>query len=104
MEKTIEITRYTYHRFSSRDEEDAVLFLYDGKANLVGEVIFVGAEQILPAAEQVNGKYRLYYRRSALPEVIDLLRNEGPVFLRWKDGLNTTLSTEYEPIGEGEIG
>ena len=102
MDKTIEITRYTYYRFSSRDDEDAVLFLYDENSNAVGKVVFVGEGQELPAAEQVNGRYRLYYRRSVLQEVIDLLRNEGPIFLRWKDGLNTTLSTEYEPIGEGE--
>ena len=68
-----EVVRYTYHCFSSRERDDVVLFLYDA-----------------------------HYNRSAIPQVIDLLRNESPVYLLWGEGRNTALATDYEPVGEGE--
>ena len=36
------------------------------------------------------------------PQVVDLLRNESPVYLLWGEGRNTALATGYEPVGEGE--
>jgi hypothetical protein len=33
---------------------------------------------------------------------LDLLRNEGPIELRWAGPFDSCLSTEYEPVGEGE--
>ncbi len=65
-------------------------------------MFFVSDAGTLPPARAVDGKYVLYYRRSRLSDVVDLLRNEGPIYLIWDGAANTTLSTEYEPVGEGE--
>jgi hypothetical protein len=51
----------------------------------------------------VGGRVGLYFRRSQLPAVVDLLRNEGPVELRWKGPFDTCLSTAYERVGDGEL-
>jgi hypothetical protein len=96
------VAKYTYHLFSSRDEDRVVIFLYDEKSDVVGEVFFVGEDEPLPPAQEANGKVALYFRRSQLMDVVDLLRNEGPIRLRWAGPFDTSLSTEYEPIGEGE--
>ena len=40
--------------------------------------------------------------RSSLATVLDLLRNEGPIELRWAGPFDTRLSTALEPVGEGE--
>jgi hypothetical protein len=44
----------------------------------------------------------LYFARSRFSAVLDLLRNEGPIELRWAGPFDSCLSTEYEPVGEGE--
>ncbi len=102
MAGTQEIVQYSYYLFSSRAEDDAVIFLYDGAAEVIAEVLFVADGKDPPPARRTNGRHTLYYRRAQFAEVIDLLRNEGPVYLIWNGERNTTLSTGYEPIGEGE--
>jgi hypothetical protein len=99
--KITEIERYTYYLFGSRNEGAAIIFLYDDKSTVAGEVIFCDDTDPLPAATEEHGKQLLYFRRSALHDVVDLLRNEGPVFLKQDDG-TVALSTGYEPVGEGE--
>ncbi len=101
--RTVQITKYTYHLFSSRTEDAVVLLLYDDKHDVAGEVFFVGDDEPLPPAAEAAGRVALYFRRSQLPAVVDLLRNEGPIYLRWAGPLNTSLCTEYEPVGDGEV-
>ncbi len=96
-----EIERYTYYLFSSRDEGEAIIFLYDDKSTVAAEVIFCDDAEPLPGPKEERGKQLLYFRRSALHDVVDLLRNEGPIYLKQDDGTDA-LSTGYEPVGEGE--
>jgi hypothetical protein len=47
--------------------------------------------------------YYLRFRGTQLPAIVDLLRNEKPVYMHW----NTTstgafIATDKEPVGEGE--
>ena len=98
----IEIRRYTYHCFSSRDRDDVVLFLYDKRSSVVGQVFAVPDGEPLPPAERRDGRAVLYFHRGAIPQIVDLLRNEKPVYLQWNNGRDTALTTGYEPIGEGE--
>jgi hypothetical protein len=102
MSDEIEVSKYTYHCFSSRDRDDVVLFLYDGHAQVIGQVLAVPDGEPLPAAARRNGRVMLYYHRGAIAQVVDLLRNESPVYLLWGEGRNTALATGYEPVGEGE--
>ncbi|MDH5805678.1 MAG: hypothetical protein OEZ54_10920 [Gemmatimonadota bacterium] len=97
-----QIQRYTYHFFSSRSEDDLVILFYDTDSTIIGEARFVRDGSAIPPATEKNGRHLLFFCRSSFPDIIDMLRNEGPVFLRWADGVNTTLSTGYEPVGEGE--
>ena len=98
----IEVIRYTYHCFSSRERNDIALFLYDGHARVIAQVLSVPDGEPLPPAERRDGRAILYYHRAAIPQVVDLLRNESPVYLLWGEGRNTALATGYEPVGEGE--
>ena len=96
------IASYTYHLFSSRTEDDVVIFLYDDEANLVGQVFFAADDLPLPPAAKTRGCVALYFPRSRFSAVMDMLRNEGPIELRWAGPLDSCLSTEFEPVGEGE--
>jgi hypothetical protein len=104
MSDEIEITRYTCHCYSSRMHEDLVLFLYDKQSNVVGQVFAVPEGEALPPAERRDGRVRMYFRRDAIPQVIQMLRDEGPVFLQWNSGRGAALATGYEPVGEREGG
>ena len=96
------VTRYTYHLFSSRPDDDGMIYLYDANADVVGHVCFVPDDQPLPPAAESRGIVALYFPRSRFLDVIDMLRNEGPIELRWGGPLDSCLSTALEPVGEGE--
>lgn len=49
-----------------------------------------------------SGFIRMYMPESALPAVIDMLRNESPIRIYHVSG-NTRLYTGDEPVGEGEV-
>lgn len=105
MAQTIEIKKYCYYLFSSREDATPIIKLYDVNNKNFANVWFEGGSQPLPDAKQLdNGKYILYYRRSALSDMVDMLRNEKPVYLIWqpKGTQNTRISTSSEPVGEGE--
>ena len=105
MAESINIKKYLYYLFSSREDASPVLFLYDDNNSHVAYVYFRGGSQPLPEARQfANGRYALYYRRSTLPEIIDMLRNEKPIYLHWvPEGTNNTrISTTPELVGEGD--
>ena len=86
--------------YSSGDHRPQV-WLLSGNSYL-GQAAFVPDDEPLPA-----GTPRLlFYHRSDFPAVVDLLRNEAPVFLHTTelaDGSHTALMTGVESVGEGEI-
>lgn len=100
--QTIPVTRYTCHLFSSRSEDDVVIFLYGAAADVVGQVFFVADDEPLPPASQTRGVCALHFPRSSFHTVLDMLRNEGPIELRWAGPSDSCLSTTFEPVGEGE--
>ena len=109
MTDTFEISRYVYYPWSSRNPGPAAgppmacALLY-GTTRYLGAIWFVDSTEPLPlATKSSTGIYTLYYRMRDLPTIVDLLRNEKPVFLHFADGINARLSTGEEPVGEGEV-
>ena len=47
--ETIEVIRYTYHCFSSRERNDIALFLYDEHARVIAQVLAVPDGEPLPS-------------------------------------------------------
>lgn len=104
MAETIEIKQYQYYTFSSRDSSiaNSVILLY-GDAGYLGGAFFSTSDEPLKPAEQFpSGVYGLYYDNRDLPVIIDMLRNEKPVYLIYNGADNTRISTTAEPVGEGE--
>ena len=94
------VARYSYHLFSSRTDDEVMIYLYDANTDVVGHVCFAPDDQPLPPAVESRGIVELYFPRSRFLEVIDMLRNEGPIELRWAGPLDSCLSTAAEPVGE----
>ena len=105
MTQSIEIKKYMYYLFSSREDASPVIYLYDKHNTHIGYVYFKSDGNPLDAAKVFsNGKYALFFRRSLFTDVIDMLRNESPVYLHYvpEGENNTRLSTSPEPVGEKE--
>lgn len=78
----------------------AAIGLRDTSSAYVGIIYFYREDYVLPAA-RTTGYVSMFYHISEMPLILDLLRNESPIFLT--SGSNyAQLSTSLEPIGEGE--
>lgn len=96
-----EITRYTYYLNASKNEK-ATVYLYGNRNQIFAVLHFVEQAVDLPSARESGDRRILNYPWSELGAVIDMLRNEGPVYLTTRDDGTVALSTGYEPVGEGE--
>ena len=105
----IQIQNYEYYAFSSRDSSSppsTVVLLYDQSNTMVGSLWFVKEPGALPTAQQAGALYLLAYSYADLPVIVDMLRNESPVYLIVDpagDAVNWRVSTFEEPVGEGEL-
>jgi hypothetical protein len=105
----IQIQNYEYYVFSSRDSSNSpstVILLFDQSNTLVGSLWFVKEPGTLPTAQQSGNLYLLAYSYADLPVIVDMLRNETPVYLivdPTGDVVNWRISTLEEPVGEGEL-
>lgn len=100
-----EITDYKYSLWSTKQ---------DDKANVIcqavgGHVIslqFKGGTASLPLPVKAGGgnpgqnTYILYFRYSDMPNVIDMLRNEKPVYMKYASGtpVQARISTDSGPL------
>jgi hypothetical protein len=82
--------------------------LKDAAGSVVGQLVFLPDTEKLPADSLVNGVYpQLCYHLKDFKNVLDLLRNEKPVWLGYNASMIDTaengIATELaEPVGEGE--
>ena len=104
---TFEVATYEYYDWSSRKTGKTNLNL-KGTGGQTCAVWFVEDPAAnLPAAYQAAPNYyAFYYHHSQLQHLIDMLRNEKPIYVFFFDNggfPNSRISTTDEPVGEGEI-
>jgi len=104
---SIPIQTYSYAQFSSSDT--ASIDLYGVEEKMFAILIFLPEDDpvnLPPAAKGPDGILRLYFKRERLATVIDQLRNESPLVLRFWTGAggnNTHIGTmDLEAVGEAE--
>ncbi len=101
---TIEIKGYRGAMFSSA-ENPSKISLYDAQnKNFASAYIRPESETLPQAYQDSSGRYRLYFHRPRFSELIDLLRNEKPMYVHFWEGAgnNTHIATTREPVGEEE--
>ena len=104
-----QIYRYDVSYYAGGKEEglryQAMIGLRDDHSRLIGVSYFhVDGEVESPAASKTEkGLVVMHYPLSAFSRIIDLLRNESPVFLRHRDSTPfvAAIDTSSEPVGEG---
>jgi hypothetical protein len=88
-------------------EIGAQIYLYDISDNLIAYIFFLKSNSTISLPhDSVNpgGIYEMTMSYSNLPVIIDTLRNENPVYFLWSEELGyASISTNYEPVGDGEI-
>lgn len=82
-----------------------LLFLYDESRELLCNIAFVpDGQQLLKAAASSGGQVNVQLPMSQFDRVIDMLRNEKPVYFSWNSETpSVRLSTNKEPVGEQEL-
>ncbi len=105
-----EIQTYTLDIYSGGSNEKdyayrAVIGLYGTDGPIIGGLYFHRDANTLPKsdAQDVSGYVWCHLLWSDYPSILDMLRNESPVFLRYLDSwAMASLTTSPEPVGEGE--
>ena len=81
----------------------ASIHLFDKDKKLVGNLSFVESGETIKKDAEKDGKIEMYLPASQLTNVVDILRNERPIYIDWQEKLkNAYLGTAQEPVGEGE--
>ena len=69
----------------------------------VGRLNFITDGNSIPESKDLNGLFIINFHESRFSEVVDILRNEKPLYLDLASHLGIgVLQTTKEPIGEGE--
>lgn len=108
---TIEVHSYSVALVPAMDlvgtarAQHPVIFLYDATGRFFARVNFRPPEDLM-GAQYVNLETLplvfMTYPSGDYPVVLDILRNEKPVYLRL-EGTHPILSTSQEPVGDGEV-
>ena len=85
----------------------AIIGLRDESDSLIGAAYFHHETSTMPNTDtqKVTGYISCHYPAEAYPHVIDILRNEKPVFVEFevRAGNVGNIRTSAEPVGEGEL-
>ncbi len=103
-----EIKRYALKIFGgpkgSGQGKRASIYLFNKDNHAIGSIDFWEEGTTLPAdALADNGLIQFSLFMNRYEDVVDMLRNESPVFVAWQESLkNAYIGTSQEPVGEGE--
>ena len=103
--KTFEITEYKYGFFNGETYQNKRMIAHLYQNDQCVAIVNFQKEFHIPHTDN-HGVISLYYRMEDLPGVIDMLRNEKPIYLHYDDrpkNAQALLSTAKELVGEGEV-
>lgn len=108
----VTINRYSIRIYPHGMNHQAYIRLYRTNGTLAGILRFYPPESTMPSHSvsssfPTSGYGTVNYPFSELACVIDLLRNEKPIYFCWVDSTSTTtaygyVGTDQEPVGEEE--
>ena len=106
--KNYDVAYYAGGRNISGHPYRAIIGLRDENNQLVGAAYFHHSSETMPNADtfKATGYISCHYLAEHYAHVLDLLRNEKPVFVEFEAhaGNVANIRTSSEPVGEGEIG
>jgi hypothetical protein len=105
---SFQVASYNFYHWSSRNggSSKTNLNLRGVSGENVGVWFIQEENTALPQAVQHSAaSFSLYYHRSQFEHIVDMLRNEKPIWVHFDNNNgwnNSRISTTDEPVGEGE--
>src|SRR5690348_7674543 len=85
----------------------AIIGLRDDNDKLIGAAYFHHDPRTMPSrdVQKASGYISCHYMAADYPQVLDLLRNEKPVYVEFEASAGdiASIRTGAEPVGEGEL-
>jgi len=85
----------------------AIIGLRDDNNDLIGAAYFHHSTSTMPTSDtmKATGYISCHYLAPDFPHVLDILRNEKPVYVEFevRPGNIASIRTSAEPVGEGEL-
>jgi hypothetical protein len=103
--KKYDVAYYAGARNLNRYPYRAIIGLRDEDDRLIGAAYFHHSSTTMPVADtqKAKGYISCHYLAEHYSEVLDILRNEKPVFVEFEvRGNLANIRTSAEPVGEGE--
>ena len=85
----------------------AIIGLRREDNSLIGAAYFHREDSTLPNTDSRSNSEYIYvhYSESDYPKIVDLLRKEDPVYVRYVAGWDmASINSSLEPVGEEELG
>ncbi len=81
------------------------VYLYGENKSYIGHLGIIKDGQTLPENRlYLNGVLNIYFHETELQSILDTLRNENPVLIKFnKDSKWGAIETNKEPVGDGEL-
>ncbi|WP_298540185.1 hypothetical protein [uncultured Aquimarina sp.] len=105
-QSSFQVQTYSYYNWSSRNTGKTNLILRGSGGQTCSVRFIEDSNAVLPDATQFGSYYSFYYHHNQLQHLIDMLRNENPIYVYFNNdnGFNNSrISTANEPVGEGEL-
>lgn len=104
----MEIATYQVRYYGKQESGEywrAAIILKSESGQTIGGIYFHDSIDSLAWHDgPIGGLIYMFLHTGRLPDVLDLLRNEKPLYLTYDDRFDKTeLSTSAEPVGEGEL-
>jgi hypothetical protein len=104
--KKYDVAYYAGGRNAAKYPYRAIIGLRNDSDALVGAAYFHHDAATMPGADtyKASGLISCHYPAEDYPQVLDLLRNEKPVYVEFeaRAGNIANIRTSAEPVGEGE--
>jgi len=102
-EKQVEIISYQYQIHSCLSKEVYAIIRLHSKVGRIAKLIFLRDTSLETACKQDEiDCSTLYYMKSDLPDIIEILRNEKPVYFVHDENNVTRIATGQESVGNQE--
>lgn len=96
------VHKYSLSYVSTTRSVTAAINCFDENKQ-VGTILFVRKGQTIPENSERDGRISLFFEESHFANVVDILRNEKPVYLSLHPTLKIGgVGTDKEPVGEME--
>jgi hypothetical protein len=95
---------YSIYQLANRNaNRPATIYLHEDSGSRMASLLFI-SEGPLPENKAAETRYDVYFHFDQFLSMMQMLREEKPIYFHYSDSKYAQVSTNPEPIGEAEIG